>query len=546
MKLLRKLSALFIVLSLILTFYACNNSSVSEDLNMNICIAGEPETIDPALNSVIDGAIMLNHMFEGLMKWEDDGNGNAQITYGQAENYTVSDDGTVYTFTLRDDAKWSDGKAVTAQDFVYAWQRLVDPQTAAIYSYILEPVLNAVDIMYGEKDPSELGIKAVDEKTIQVTLSAPITYFTEICAFPGTFPVRQDIIDEYGDQWTFDIDTYIGNGPYKMSEWVHNSYLLMIPNENYYDAADVGPTSIKFNFIEDSNAILAAYNNNELNFIQSVPINEIKTLLDSDKLKVADLLSTYALTFNNQAEPFNDVRVREAFSLVIDRSYIVDQVTQTGEVAAGGFVPFGVLDVKGAQSDDFRTVGGNYYSVSEQDYESNCQKARDLLADAGYPNGEGFPVIEYMYVTSSDNQAIAEALQNMWQTELGVTVTISSQEGSVYGQFLMEGNYQIAAFSWLPDYNDPATFLDMWATDSGSNLAQYSNENYDSIIAQIKSTQNQEERMNLMHEAEDILIGDDCVIAPIYFDTQTYMLNNKIKGMYYTPLGYFFFTNCTY
>lgn len=546
MKLLRKLFALFIVLSLILTFCACNNSSVSEDLNMNICIAGEPETIDPALNSVIDGAIMLNHMFEGLMKWEDDGNGNAQITYGQAESYTVSDDGTVYTFTLRDNAKWSDGKAVSAQDFVYAWQRLVDPQTAAIYSYILEPVLNAVDIMYGEKDPGELGIKAVDEKTIQVTLSASTTYFAEICAFPGTFPVRQDIIDEYGDQWTFNVDTYIGNGPYKMSEWVHNSYLLMIPNENYYDVADVGPTSIKFNFIEDSNAILAAYNNNELDFIQSVPINEIKTLLDSDKLKVADLLSTYALTFNNQAKPFNDVRIREAFSLVIDRSYIVDQVTQTGEVAAGGFVPFGVLDAKGAQSDDFRTVGGNYYSVSEQDYESNCQKARDLLADAGYPNGEGFPVIEYMYVTSSDNQAIAEALQNMWQTELGVTVTISSQEGSVYGQFLMEGNYQIAAFSWLPDYNDPATFLDMWATDSGSNLAQYSNKNYDSIISQIKSTQNKEERMSVMHEAEDILIGEDCVLAPIYFDTQTYMLNNKIKGMYYTPLGYFFFTNCTY
>jgi oligopeptide transport system substrate-binding protein len=546
MKLTRKLLVLLIILSLMLTFSACGGNVSSEELNMNVCIAGEPETIDPALNSVIDGAIMLNHMFEGLMKWENDGNGNAQITYGQAETYTVSDDGTVYTFTLRDDAKWSDGKAVTAHDFVYSWQRLIDPQTAAIYSYILEPVLNAVDIMYGEKDPGELGIKAIDEKTIEITLSTPITYFSEICAFPATFPVRQDMIEKNGDQWTFDVNTYIGNGPYKMNEWVHNSYLLMVPNENYYGTSEVGPSSIKFNFIEDSNAILAAYNNNELDFIQSIPINEIKTLLDSNQLKVADLLSTYALTFNNQKEPFNDVRVRKAFSLVIDRNYIVNQITQTGEVAASGFIPSGVLDAKGVGNDDFRTVGRDYYSIAEEDYESNCQQARQLLTEAGYPDGEGFPIVEYIYVTSSDNEAIAEALQNMWKTELGVTVTLSNQEGSVYGQFLMEGNYQIAAFSWLPDYNDPITFLDMWASDSGSNLAHYSNESYDSLITQIKSNQNQEERMNLMHDAEDLLISQDHVIAPVYFDTQTYMLNQEIKDMYYTPLGYFFFINCTY
>jgi len=426
MKKIKKILALLVIISLVLTFAACGGSQGMEELNL--CIASEPQTIDPALNSAVDGAIMINHMFEGLMKWKDDGKGNAVITEGQAASYTISDDGLVYTFTLRDDAKWSDGKAVTAQDFVYSWQRLVDPKTAADYNYMIEMVVNAADIMAGKKAPSELGIKAIDEKTVEIKIIAKTPYFLEVCAFPATFPVRQDIIEAKGDQWTFDVASYIGNGPYKMSEWVHNSYISMVKNENYYDVNNLGPASIKFSLMDDENAILAAFKSGELDFIESVPVDEIPTLLESGELKVVDYVGTYYATFNNKKAPFNNPKVREAFSLAIDRNYIVEKITRTGQVPAAGYVPAGILDAKGAGNPDFREVGGAYYDVSKEAYEANCEKARELLAEAGYPEGKGFPMVEYLYNTNDNHKAIGEALQNMWQEQLGVKVTLSNQD----------------------------------------------------------------------------------------------------------------------
>lgn len=233
--------------------------------------ASEPQTIDPALNSAVDGAIMCNHMFEGLMKWVDAGtaaNGtdgtvnNAKIDFGQAESYdkVVNEDGTVtYTFKLRDDAKWSDGKPVTAGDFVYSWQRLVDPATAADYNYMIDTVVNANEIMAGEKDKTELAVSAPDDKTFVVTLHTDAAYFIEVCAFPATFPVRQDMIEQAGDQWTFSTDTYISNGAYKLTQWEHNAAIVMEPNEYYYDVENLGPDKITFKLMDDANAMLSAY-----------------------------------------------------------------------------------------------------------------------------------------------------------------------------------------------------------------------------------------------------------------------------------------------
>jgi oligopeptide transport system substrate-binding protein len=327
----KRLIVLLLAFSLVFTLAACGGGGEGKvegngDFEMTLSIASEPQTIDPALNSAVDGAIMIQHMFEGLMTWEDDGEGNAVITEGQAESYEVSEDGTVYTFTLRDDAKWSDGEPVTAQDFVYAWQRLVTPETAADYNYMIDMVVNANEIMAGEVDPSELGIVAIDKSTLEITLHTPTPYFLEVCAFPATFPVRQDMIEAGGDQWTFSEETYIGNGPYKMEQWEHNSFIRMIPNENYYDYENLGPSSIKFMLMDDDNAKLAAYKGGELLFIENPPIDEIPALLASGELKVADYIGTYYVCFNNQLAPFDDARVREAFSLVIDRNYITEQM----------------------------------------------------------------------------------------------------------------------------------------------------------------------------------------------------------------------------
>ncbi len=515
----------------------------SDGFNLAVCLASEPQTIDPALNSAVDGAIMINHMFEGLVKWVDDGEGNAVTAPGQAESWekVVNDDGTVtYTFTLRDGIKWSDGQPVTAADFEYTWKRLANPETAADYCYMIDMVQGYADVASGAADPDTLGIKAIDDKTLEVVLSYDCPYFEEIMAFPATFPVRQDMV-EGNEQWTYDPATYIGNGPYKMAEWSHNAYILAEKNENYYDYENLGPDTIRFTLLDDANAMLTAYNSGELDFIENFPTDEMANYLASGEITVADYLGTYYVCFNTEDEVFSDPLIREAFSLAIDRNYIVENVSQAGEVPATAYVPSGVNDAAGPSGDDFRTVGGDYYSVAAEDYEANCEKARELLAEAGYPNGEGFPTVEYTYNTDDKHKAIAEALQNMWQEVLGVTVTLNNQDWNVFLESRKQGDYQIARNGWIADYNDPCSFLDMWYTDGGNNDAQYSNPEYDAQIDAAKATSNQEERMAAFHAAEDILIEQDSVLAPIYFYTQPYMLADDIQGMYYTPLGYFFF-----
>ena len=543
-------------------------ATTANEITVNI--ASEPQTIDPALNSAVDGAIMINHMFEGLMRWVNSGvetagsDGtcyNAELSYGQAESYdkVTNEDGTVtYTFHLRDGIMWSDGQPVTANDFVFSWQRLVSPETAADYSYMIDCVVGANEIMYGTPtgeydadgneiieyaEPSTLAVSAPDEKTFVVTITSDLPYFTEICAFPATFPVREDIVSD--SQWTYSPDTYISNGAYKMTSRVTNSEIVMEPNEYYYGVDTLGPDKITFKLMDDANAMLSGFNSGELDFIESIPTDEVAGLLASGDLKIVDYIGTYYVCYQTQKEPFDDPKVREAFTLAIDRTYIVEQITQTGQVEAGGFVPAGIYDAEGATGDDFRTVGGDYYAPTDADYEANCERARELLAEAGYPNGEGFPVVTYLYNTDDSHKAVGEALQNMWQTVLGVTVQLDNQEWATFLQTRKDGDYSIARNGWIADYNDPMSFLDMWLTGGGNNDAQYANPEYDSLIQQAKATTDPAERMQLMHDAEDIIIGQDYALCPLYFYTQKYMLADGIQGMYYTPLGYFFFDQCT-
>ena len=525
------------------TTEAADTTASADGYNLAVCLASEPMTIDPALNSAVDGAIMANHMFEGLVKWVDNGSGEAELAPGQAESWekTVNDDGTVtYAIKMRDGIKWSDGKDVTAGDFEYSWKRLADPATAADYCYMIDMVQGYAEVADGSADKDTLGIKAVDDKNLEITLSYDCPYFEEIMAFPATFPVRQDIV-EGNEEWTYSPETYIGNGAYKMVEWSHNAYILTEKSETYYDYEKLGPDTIKYTLLDDNNAMLAAFNSGELNFIMNFPTDEMANYLASGQITVAPYIGTYYVCFNTEDEVFSNPLVRQAFSLVIDRNYIVENVSQSGEVPATGYVPSGVYDAEGANGDDFRTVGGEYYSVSADDYQANCDKARELLAEAGYPNGEGFPAVEYMYNTDDRHKAIAEALQNMWQTELGVTVNLSNQDWNVFLKSRKDGDFQIARNGWIADYNDPCSFLDMWYTGGGNNDAQYSNPEYDALIDAAKATSDQTERMAAFHKAEDLLIGQDSVLAPIYFYTNPYMLSDNISGMYYTPLGYFFF-----
>lgn len=532
-----------------------SGAPAAEGVSMSVCVASEPETMDPALNRTVDGGIMAHHLFENLYKWVDSAEGNnpdggatAVLDLGMAaeEPEVVENaDGTyTWTFKLREDAKWSDGQAVTANDFVYAWQRLVNPDLAAPYNYIIDMVVNAVEIRNGEKDPSELGVSAPDEHTFVVNLAYNCPYFKEICAFPCTMPLRQDVV-EGNANWTQDPATYISNGPMKLESWSHNAEIVMVPNENYYDAASVTVSKLTFKLMDDTRAMLTAFNNGELDFVNNVPVDEIATLLANGSLIAGDYLGTYYIDFNNSKAPFDDPRVRQAFNLAIDRNYIVENVSQVGEIPADGWVPYGVYDAAGPDGDDFRTTGGTYWSVAPEDYEANCEKARQLLAEAGYPDGAGFPAVTYLYNTDDKHSAIAEALQSMWKDVLNVDVTLNNQDWNVFLSTRSEGNYNICRDGWISDYNDPVSFLDMFMTGNGNNNAHYSNPEYDKIMTEVLSDSDAAGRMELMHQAEDMLMEQDCAIAPLYFYTQPYMINSDLNGMYYTPLGFFMFTHVT-
>lgn len=556
----------FALLAFSLVFVGCskkeegavaNNAqqTATKSFDLNVCVASEPQTIDPALNSAVDGAIMTQHFFEGLMKWADSGKpvndkGNmnfAELVNGQASSYqkVVNDDGTVtYTFKIRPDAKWSDGKAVTANDFVYSWRRLADPNTAADYCYMIDMVKGYAEVNSGEADPSTLAVSAPDASTFEVVLTYDCPYFLEICAFPAAFPVREDVVSAEPDTWTTSNGSknYITNGPWKMAEWVHDSYIKMVPNEYHYDVANLGPDSITFRLMADSNAMLAGFRSNDLQYINQVPVDETPSLIASGELDIVDYIGTYYVSYQTQAEPFDDWRVRKAFTLAIDSKYMVEQITQSGQVPATGFVPAGVYDAN-PTGDDFRTVGGDYWEapLTDEIYQKNCEEARQLLADAGYPNGEGFPVVTYLYNTGDAHKAIGEALQQMWQKALNVTVQLQNQEWNAFLETRKNGDFQVARNGWIADYNDPISFLDMWLTGGGNNDGQYSNPEYDAAIKEAKSSADPAVRMAAMHRAEDIIMGEDWALGPIYFYTNSYMLKENIKGAFYTPLGYYIF-----
>ena len=524
--------------------------------NLNVNVASEPATIDPCLNSAVDGAIMTNHMFEGLYKWVDSGKAVegvdtcnlAELAPGQAASYDKADngDGTVtYTFHLRDGIKWSDGKDVTAGDFVYAWRRLATPETAADYCYMIDMVKGYAEVNEQGADPATLAVEAADDKTFVVTLTYDCPYFIEVCAFPATFPVREDVITANPDGWTHDVKTYLTNGAYRMVEWSHNSQIVMEKNPNYYDLDKLGPDTITFKLMDNANAMLTAFQAGDLDFIEDVPVDEIPTLLGNGDLNIVPYVGTYFVCFNNEKAPFDDARVRKAFTLAIDSQYIVDNITQTGQVPATGFVPAGVGDVD--SSADFRTKGGDYWTAAttSEQYAKNVEEAQKLMAEAGYPNGEGFPTVTYLYNTNENHKKIGEALQQQWKTALGVDIKLENQDWSVFLEDRKQGNYQIARHGWIADYNDPITFLDMWMTGGGNDDAQYANPEYDALIKAAKASSDPAVRMKAMHDAEDILIGQDYAVGPIYFYTQKYMLSDKVQGLYFTPLGYFFYGSIT-
>ena len=496
-----------------------------------INVGSEPRSIDPALNNAVDGSIYIQHAFEGLATRDK----NNKIIGGVAESWDISEDGLTYTFHLRENAKWADGQKITADDFVYAWRRAVDPLTAADYAYQYEPVLNAMDINAGKKPLESLGVKAIDENTLEVKLATPTAYFIELAAFPTFYPIRKDIIEKYGNDWTLSPDTYIGNGPFVLIERRTDDRLVMEKNTNYWNADSIIPQRLVFVLMQNQTAAMAGIKEGSIHFANDPPSSDIDNLKNEGLIHIAPYIGTYYYCLNWTNRTLRDARVRKALALAIDRNYIIKEVTKAGQIPAAAWVPNGINDTEDANG-DFRQVGGDYYSVKEEDFEKNIEEAKKLLADAGYSNGNGLPVIEFKSNSGAHIQ-IFEAVQQMWKEYLNIDSTVSQEEWATFQDTRQNKEFVVARHGWIGDYNDPMTFLGVFLSYSPQNNGGYSNKAYDDNLKIAMSTTDQKVRMEAMHKAEDVLMGDMGLI-PIYFYTNPIMVSKKLKGVVYDPLGW--------
>ena len=531
------------------------SSMAFAETNIRACIASEPETLDPNLESSVDGATYAMHLFEGLMKYEQtednaasDDTDNVKLltpTYGQAESYEVSDDGLVYTFKLRDDIFWSDGEPVTAANFEYSWKRIVDPANAADYGYILNGIVaNASAIQAGEAEPDTLGIKAVDDKTLEITLEAECPYFIGLCAFAALEPLRQDVIEEYGIEWT-NPGNMVSNGEYVLSDWVHDSYLEMTKNDKYY-AEIAGPDKITWYLNNSETAQLASFQANEYDFFDTVPVDQIQDLRDQGVAHSANQIGTYYLYISCDNIP--DWRVRAAIALSIDRDNIVENVTQGGQIPATGIVASGITNSDGDEWTEtygdvmYTALAEMYPDADLETYSGRCDLAVQLLDEAVADGYDVNTTITYEYNTNEAHKAIAEAVQSDVKGVLGLDMTLNNSEWQTYTNNLGEGKFGLARLGWIADYDDASTYIELFTNGNSYNYGNWVSDEYTDLVAQIKSLPGGAERDELLIQAEELLFGEGgWTVSPIYFYTQQYCINPALKGVGWTPLGYFMF-----
>lgn len=510
-----------------------NSGSSSSNQQLVFNLGEDPETMDPTLNNSSGAGTMILNAFEGLMVLDE----NDQPVEGTAESMEVSEDGLVYTFKIREDAKWSDGEAVTADNFKYSWLRALNKETAAEYAYQLFYIKNAEKFYNGEATAEEVGINVIDEKTLEVTLETPTAYFPQLLAFTTYVPLREDIVSANPEGWATNPETYVSNGPFKLVQWDMKDQLVFEKNENYWDKDSVKLESLTFKLVTDDTTAYSELKAGNFDMVNSVPTNEIEPGIEEGLVHVNPKLGNYYFAINvgkqdtlseDVKEVLNNKLVRQALNLAIDRQEIIDNVGKAEQIPAYSFVPQGITDENG---NDFASK--EYYDPS--DMEGNIAKAKELLKEAGYENGNGIPTIELMYNSEGAHKDICQIIQQNWE-EIGVNVELTNQEWAVFLNTRQQGGYEIARQGWIGDYSDPMTFLDLFVTGGGNNDSGYSNPEYDALIAAAKVETDLDKRKEQLREAEDILM-DDMPILPIYYYTTVMGWNENVKGIQVSVLG---------
>lgn len=522
---LKKLTVLLLVFfSAALLFSGCGTDSETgetddttpgEEMVLTYNVGTEPETMDPHLSTGLPEATIMLQIYEGLTRLNE----NSLPDLALAESVEISEDDLVYTFQLRDGLVWSNGEPLTAEDFELSWKRSLDPELAADYAYMLYYIGGAEAYNSGEGTADDVMVEALDDKTLQVTLEAPTPFFLSLCAFKTYYPLYQPAIEADAEGWHLSADTIIGNGPFKMVSWAQGK-MEFVPNENYYDADAVILDRLFFTMIENESTELTMFETGEIDVTHTVPGPEIPRLQETGELYIFPEFGTYYYIFQVEKPPLDDINVRKALTLAIDREAIVTNITQGGQLPAYAFVPSGIPEFDGM---DFRANGGDYFAYDPE-------MAQQLLAEAGYPGGEGFPTVEILYNTSEMHKLIAEAIQEMWKQNLGIeNVTLTNQEWGVYLNTRDEGDFMIARAGWIGDYLDPFTFLDMWVTDGGNNNSRFSNADYDRLLTEVRMVDDEVQRMEMMHQLEDIFM-EEMPICPIYYYTLPMMIKDYVKG----------------
>lgn len=476
---------------------ACGQNRERADL---VFINGaEPETLDPAIITGQPEGRIANALFEGLLAFDKDG----RAIPGVAQSWDISPDGKTYTFHLRADAKWSDGRRVEASDFERSWKRALEPATGVAYNYLLFPIKNARAFAEGKiSDFGQVGVRAENPSTLVVELESPTPYFLELCAFPTLQPVPLDIVEKFGDDW-IKPGNIVSNGAFTLEDWRINDRIRLRKNPHYWnrenvalDTVDILPISkdsVAFNFYASGLADLVM----DKGLAPIALMDELKKRADFHS---APFLGIYFLRFNCSKPPFSDPRVRKAFAMAVDKNRIVEKITRAGEVPAKSFVPPGLPGYAG-----------------DEGLRHDPQMARALLAEAGFPGGTGFPLTTFLFNESQQNESISVELRDMWKKELGVDIALARQEWKVYLNSLATLDYGIARSSWVGDYPDPNTFLDMFVSGGGNNRTGWSDPAYDTLIADAAKETNPAARMRIFSEAENLLLQKQAPVAPIYY-----------------------------
>lgn len=518
------------ILAAVLLAFVALSAVVAAPGKIVFALQNEPDGYDPGITNNSFAAPFLDQLFEGLVTY----NARGEIIPGNAEKWSISPDGKVYTFTLRKGLKWSNGKALTAKDYQYSIMRVLDPKTGARYADMMTVYIAGAEEYYTGKGKKEaVGVKVLDDLRLEFTLKQPAPYYLGILAMWVYSPVNQAAVESNPGRWTLDPATYVCNGPFRVASMKMGEGVVLQKNPNYWDASGVKIDEINFRFILEPATALSAFEKGEIDGFREVPASDIPRLrMSGNGLHILPAFGTTFYDVNNTRKPYDNPKVRRALAMALDRDELIDNVLQAPSTPTFALVSPGYV-FGGADFADWHKK----YGFSTK---ADVAGAKKLLAEAGYPDGKGFPVLELSYYTNTTVKKMVEAMQQMWEKNLNIKVKIAVQDWAIYYARIQKLDYDIGAMGWGGDYLHPMTFLQLFTSNDTNNLVGYKNPEYDDLIAKAIVATDPAKAVDLMHKAEDVLVRDMPII-PLYSRSLTIMMAPHVKDWALTALNNLYF-----